>query len=130
MLLFLPQVRNIEEKLKKTKLREVLHSAFSEFGRVVSITALRSERLRGQAWITFEDIASAKAAKHEMHNKDFYGKKLVSTLIWMRPTLHACLRAKLVPRNQTVTVHSLNQSTNQSIDQSNVKSKVARLSQQ
>ena len=75
------QVRNIEEKLKKTKLKEVLHAAFSQYGRIVTITALRSERLRGQAWITFQDVESAKSAKHDMHEKEFFGKKIVSILI-------------------------------------------------
>lgn len=69
-------VRNIEEKLKKTKLKEVLHAAFSEYGRIVTITALRTDRLRGQAWITFQDVESAKAAKRDMHNKEFFGKKI------------------------------------------------------
>jgi U2 small nuclear ribonucleoprotein B'' len=55
-------VRNLNEKVKKQELRQSLYEAFSQFGRVVDVVALKTTRMRGQAFIAFEDIASATNA--------------------------------------------------------------------
>eukprot|EP00172_Hildenbrandia_rubra_P000604 Plantae.Rhodophyta-Hildenbrandia_rubra.ctg13241.p2 GENE.Plantae.Rhodophyta-Hildenbrandia_rubra.ctg13241~~Plantae.Rhodophyta-Hildenbrandia_rubra.ctg13241.p2 ORF type:complete len:232 (-),score=51.90 Plantae.Rhodophyta-Hildenbrandia_rubra.ctg13241:58-753(-) len=70
-------VRNLDEKVKKDELRRLLYSAFSPHGRVVSIVALKTLKLRGQAFISFEDVATATNAKQAMQNFELNGKPMV-----------------------------------------------------
>ena len=49
---------------------------FTQFGPVLEIGAVRTYRLRGQAWVTFGDAATATAALRGMQGFPFYDKQL------------------------------------------------------
>jgi RNA recognition motif-containing protein len=66
-------VRNLSERLPKLKLIELLHAAFSPYGAVLWISAQKTVKLRGQAFVTFEDMASATSALRKMHGCKFLG---------------------------------------------------------
>ena len=40
-------------------LKKCLYAIFSQFGKIVDVVALKTFRLRGQAWIVFADISGA-----------------------------------------------------------------------
>lgn len=69
-------LRNLPEKIPKEKLRELLHAAASPHGSVTWISAPKTMALRGQAFLTFDDLSSATAALRAMHGVDFVGKTL------------------------------------------------------
>ncbi|PXF47964.1 U2 small nuclear ribonucleoprotein B'' [Gracilariopsis chorda] len=69
-------VRNLPDKLKKHRLRRLLHAACSPYGRVVHIVAEKSIPLRGQAFITFHTQASATAALRKLHASEFMGNHI------------------------------------------------------
>ncbi|KAG0235626.1 hypothetical protein BGW41_000727 [Actinomortierella wolfii] len=58
-------VRNLNDKIKK-----------DAFGRIISITALKTMPHRGQAFITFSDLTSATAALRGLQGFEFYGKAM------------------------------------------------------
>lgn len=43
-------------------LKKALYAVFGQFGRILDIVALKTFRLRGQAWIVFADVTSATNA--------------------------------------------------------------------
>eukprot|EP01041_Mallomonas_annulata_P004487 gene4487-8925_t len=69
-------INNINEKIKKDVLKKTLYAVFSQFGRILEIVACRGVKLRGQAWIVFQDIASATNASRRMQGFNFYDKPL------------------------------------------------------
>lgn len=46
---------------------------------------MRNVRLRGQAWVVFEEISSATAALSNMQGFNFFGKEMVGPDVW-QPT--------------------------------------------
>lgn len=72
-------VRNLPEKLQKTKLRRLLHAAFTTYGHVVWIVAEKTIKLRGQAFVTFEHQSSATNALRKMHGTEFMGRVISVT---------------------------------------------------
>merc|ERR1711976_299962 len=69
-------VNNLSEKLSKEDTKKVLYAAFSQFGRILEIVALRTNKLRGQAWIIFENLSSSTNAMKTMHGFLLCGKPL------------------------------------------------------
>jgi RNA recognition motif-containing protein len=55
-------VNNLNEKIKKDELKKSLYAIFSQFGQIIDIVALKTLKMRGQAFIIFSDINSATSA--------------------------------------------------------------------
>jgi len=70
-------IRNLNEKTKKTELKKALYACFSQFGPIIDIVALKTERMRGQAFVVFRDVIAATNAMREMQNFTFFEKPLV-----------------------------------------------------
>lgn len=49
---------------------------FSQYGKVVEIVCSRGIKLRGQAWVTFTDVASATSAMRGKQGFNFYDKPI------------------------------------------------------
>eukprot|EP00775_Hariotina_reticulata_P004202 gene4202-4450_t len=71
-------VQNLYEKLPKEELRKALYAMFSQFGKILDVVALKTLRLRGQAWIVFSDVAAATNAKNTMQGFPFFDKPIVT----------------------------------------------------
>ncbi|KAH6765719.1 RNI-like superfamily protein [Perilla frutescens var. hirtella] len=69
-------VRNINEKIKKEELKRSLYALFSQYGRILDIVALKTPKLRGQAWVVFSEVPAASNAVRQMQNFQFYEKPL------------------------------------------------------
>jgi U2 small nuclear ribonucleoprotein B'' len=59
-----------------TELKQCLHAIFSQFGRILDIVACKTLKLKGQAWVVFEDAGAAGAALRGMQGFPFYGKPM------------------------------------------------------
>ncbi|ORZ34499.1 hypothetical protein BCR44DRAFT_36195 [Catenaria anguillulae PL171] len=70
-------IKNLNTKVNKSELRKSLYSYFSAYGQVLDVVALKTQALRGQAWIVYGDHASAKAALRDAGGKSFFGKPMV-----------------------------------------------------
>ena len=64
-----------------TELKKSLYAIFSQFGAIVDIVALKTLRLRGQAWVIFKEINSATNAMRSMQGFPFYDKPMVRDAI-------------------------------------------------
>eukprot|EP00299_Pterocystis_sp_00344_P009516 c4031_g1_i1.p1 GENE.c4031_g1_i1~~c4031_g1_i1.p1 ORF type:complete len:230 (-),score=42.65 c4031_g1_i1:16-705(-) len=70
-------IRNLNEKINKEELKKSLLAMFSQFGNVVDVVALKTLKMRGQAFIVFEDIQASTQALRQMQGFPFYDKPMV-----------------------------------------------------
>lgn len=66
---------------KPAELKKCLYCLFSQFGKIADVQCCKTNKLRGQAWIIFADVASATNALQCMNGFPFFEKKLVRTLL-------------------------------------------------
>lgn len=59
-------INNLNEKIKKDELKKSLYAIFSQFGQILDIIALKTLRMRGQAFVIFKEISSATNALRTM----------------------------------------------------------------
>jgi len=69
-------INNLNERIKKEELRKSLYAMFSQFGTVLDVVALKTLKMRGQAFVVFKDIPSATKAMRSMQNFPFYDKQM------------------------------------------------------
>ena len=61
-------------------LKKAIYAIFSQFGKILDVVALKTYRLRGQAWVVFADIRSAGEAIRTMQGFPFFEKPMVRVL--------------------------------------------------
>jgi RNA recognition motif-containing protein len=59
-------INNLNEKIKKEDLKKSLYAIFSQFGQILDIVALKTLKMRGQAFVIFKEISSATNALRSM----------------------------------------------------------------
>jgi len=69
-------INNLNEKIKKEELKKSIYAIFSQFGQIVDIVALKTLKMRGQAFVVFADINSASNALRSMQGFPFYDKPM------------------------------------------------------
>ncbi|RLN16342.1 hypothetical protein C2845_PM02G28900 [Panicum miliaceum] len=69
-------INNLNEKVKKEELKRSLYALCSQYGRILDVVALKTQKLRGQAWVVFSEITAATNAFRGLQDFDFYGKKV------------------------------------------------------
>jgi len=69
-------VNNLNEKVKKDELKRSLHAIFSQFGQILDIIALKTLKMRGQAFVVFKEVSSAAQALRSMQGFPFYDKPM------------------------------------------------------
>lgn len=63
------------------ELKKSLYAIFSQFGQILDIVAMKTLKMRGQAFVIFKDINSANSALRSMQGFPFYEKPMVSYFI-------------------------------------------------
>ena len=69
-------INNLNEKMKKEDLKKALYAIFSQFGQVLDIVALKTMKMRGQAFVVFKEISSATNALRSMQGFPFFDKPM------------------------------------------------------
>ncbi len=69
-------VNNLNGKIKKQQLRKSLYNLFVSYGRVIGIIAIKGVKMRGQAFIVFDDIQNSTAALRSLQGVMFYDKPM------------------------------------------------------
>ncbi|XP_042410081.1 U2 small nuclear ribonucleoprotein B''-like [Zingiber officinale] len=59
------------------ELKRSLYALFSQYGRILDIVALKTPKLRGQAWVVFAEVPAASNAVRQMQRFPFYDKPMV-----------------------------------------------------
>ncbi|KAI0089159.1 RNA-binding domain-containing protein [Irpex rosettiformis] len=69
-------IKNLNDKVQKEELRQQLFALFTTYGRVIDVVALKTQKMRGQAFIVFSDLAGATAALRACEGIVFYDKPM------------------------------------------------------
>jgi len=69
-------INNLNEKIKKDYLKKSLYAIFSQFGQILDIVALKTLKMRGQAFVIFKEISAATNALRSMQGFPFYDKPM------------------------------------------------------
>lgn len=93
-------INNLNEKTKKDDLRKSLFAIFSQFGTVLEIIALKTLKMRGQAFLVFKDIPSATNALRSMQGFPFYDKPMRISYAKSKSDAIAKLDNTYVPRER------------------------------
>ena len=79
-------------------LKKAIYAIFSQFGKILDVVALKTYRLRGQAWVVFADIRSAGEAIRTMQGFPFFDKPMVRDVMHCSSTIVlASLLSKPLP---------------------------------
>lgn len=70
-------INNLNEKVKKDELKKSLYAIFSQFGQIMDIVAMKTLKMRGQAFVIFKEIQSSTNALRAMQGFPFYDKPMV-----------------------------------------------------
>ncbi|KAJ4449802.1 U1 small nuclear ribonucleoprotein A-like [Periplaneta americana] len=69
-------ISNLNEKVKKEELKRSLYAIFSQFGEILEIVALKTLKMKGQAFVIFKEICNATSALRSMQGFPFYDKPM------------------------------------------------------
>ncbi|EPY31728.1 U2 small nuclear ribonucleoprotein B [Strigomonas culicis] len=69
-------VRGLPDKVSATEVRRALYLYCTQFGPVEQLLHQNSTAMYGQAFIVFADVATATRARHFLHDRHFYGRKI------------------------------------------------------
>ncbi|KAM9769732.1 U2 small nuclear ribonucleoprotein B'' isoform 1-T3 [Menidia menidia] len=69
-------INNINDKVKKEELKRSLYALLSQFGQIIDIVAMKTSRMRGQAFVVFKELAAATNALRQLQGFPFYNKPM------------------------------------------------------
>ncbi|XP_018606375.2 U2 small nuclear ribonucleoprotein B'' isoform X1 [Scleropages formosus] len=69
-------INNLNDKIKKEELKRSLYALFSQFGQIIDIVALKTMKMRGQAFVVFKEVASSTNALRQLQGFPFYNKPM------------------------------------------------------
>ncbi|XP_044147976.1 U2 small nuclear ribonucleoprotein B'' [Bufo gargarizans] len=69
-------INNLNDKVKKEELKRSLYALFSQFGHVMDIVALKTIKMRGQAFVVFKELSSSTNALRQLQGFPFYDKPM------------------------------------------------------
>ena len=62
---------------RSAELKRALYALFSQFGQVIDIVALKTMKMRGQAFVVFRELGSSTNALRQLQGFPFYNKPMV-----------------------------------------------------
>ncbi|KAF4619353.1 hypothetical protein D9613_005213 [Agrocybe pediades] len=69
-------LKNLNDKVNKDELKTQLYALFTTYGKIIDIIASKSQKMRGQAFLVFTDLASATSAMRACDGMMFYDKPM------------------------------------------------------
>ncbi|KAG0234919.1 hypothetical protein B0O80DRAFT_498201 [Mortierella sp. GBAus27b] len=82
-------INNLNEKIKLEVLKKSLRTIFGQYGDILDIVAHANVRMRGQAFVIFEDKDIAAKAMGEVQGFPLYGKPMVIQFSKNKSDIHA-----------------------------------------
>lgn len=58
-------------------MKRSLYALFSQFGQIIDIVALKTMKMRGQAFVVFKELTAATNALRQLQGFPFYNKPMV-----------------------------------------------------
>ena len=81
--LFIPYWERVDAQpvscSRPSELKRSLYALFSQFGQIVDIVAMKTSKMRGQAFVVFKELAASTNALRQLQGFPFYNKPMVSS---------------------------------------------------
>lgn len=75
-------VNNLNDKVNKEELRIQLYALFTTYGKVIDVIAAKGQKMKGQAFLVFSELAAATTAMRACEGMVFYDKPLVRSVLF------------------------------------------------
>ncbi|KAJ1826481.1 hypothetical protein LPJ70_007740, partial [Coemansia sp. RSA 2708] len=82
-------IRNLNDKIPKDVLKQALYGLCIAYGQVLDIVALKTMKMRGQAFIVFGDITAATAALRQLNGRKIFTRPMQIEYALSKSTLVA-----------------------------------------
>lgn len=69
-------INNLNDKLKKDFLKQMLYMMCSQYGRIVDLIAIKGPKHKGQAFVVFQEVSESTLALKNLNGKVFFGKPM------------------------------------------------------
>lgn len=69
-------INNLNEKVKQEEVKKSLYAMFSQFGTILDVVAMKTLKMKGQAFVVFKEVSSATQAMRSMQGFPFHEKPL------------------------------------------------------
>ncbi|KAG7382795.1 hypothetical protein PHYBOEH_010233 [Phytophthora boehmeriae] len=93
-------LNNLNDKIKADRMKATLYASLSQHGKILEIVMGRARRLRGQAWVTFDDIPSASNAMRAVNGSMIFEKPVVIHFAKEKADVIAQREGTFVPREK------------------------------
>lgn len=71
-------------KYLNLELKSSLYGLFSTYGPILDITAKKTQKMREQAFIVYNNVASATTAKRSLNGFTFFDRPIVSLSVYTK----------------------------------------------
>eukprot|EP00164_Ancoracysta_twista_P007268 GFYU01010283.1.p2 GENE.GFYU01010283.1~~GFYU01010283.1.p2 ORF type:complete len:216 (+),score=60.45 GFYU01010283.1:117-764(+) len=93
-------VQRLNEKIKKDDMKKSLYELFSQHGQILEVYVKKTLKMRGQAWIVYNDIASATKAIRELQGFPLFDKPMEVHFAKVKSDVIAKADGSFVPREK------------------------------
>ncbi|KAL1226267.1 U1 small nuclear ribonucleoprotein A [Cardamine amara subsp. amara] len=93
-------INNLNEKVKLDELKKSLTAVFSQFGKILEVLAFKTLKHKGQAWVVFDNSASASTAIAKMNDFPFYDKNMRIQFAKTKSDVVSKADGRFVPREK------------------------------
>ncbi|KAE8997987.1 hypothetical protein PR003_g16126 [Phytophthora rubi] len=93
-------LNNLNDKIKADRMKATLYASLSQHGKVLEIVMGRARRLRGQAWVTFDDVPSASNALRAVNGSVLFDKPVAIHFAKEKADVIARREGSFVPREK------------------------------
>ncbi|KAL4159185.1 hypothetical protein PRNP1_004951 [Phytophthora ramorum] len=93
-------LNNLNDKIKADRMKATLYATLSQHGKILEIVMGRARRLRGQAWVTFDDVPSASNALRAVGGSVLFDKPVVAHFAKEKADVIARREGSFVPREK------------------------------
>ncbi|CEG48465.1 u1 small nuclear ribonucleoprotein a [Plasmopara halstedii] len=93
-------LNNLNDKIKADRMKATLYATLSQHGKILEIVMGHARRLRGQAWVTFDDIPSASNAVRAVNGTILFEKPVVIHFAKEKADVIARREGTFVPREK------------------------------
>ncbi|CUM57262.1 RNA recognition motif RRM, RBD, or RNP domain-containing protein [Debaryomyces fabryi] len=69
-------VNNLNDKVSLNKIKGELENVFQKYGKIIQITAHKNLKMKGQAFVTFENKAASRAAIDGLQEHEMFGRPI------------------------------------------------------
>jgi len=101
-------INNINDKVKKVELLRQIYTLASTYGKVIDIMISKAPKLRGQAFVTYKEIADATSAIKRLQGFPFYEKPLRVAFARRESTMITQAKKYQAPKDERAQAKELN----------------------